>query len=200
MEALNLDWPVLDEATHTYTVGSRIIPGVTTAIKPLTNFDNIPPHVLEYKRGLGVAVHKACELYDLGTLDKASVDPAAQPYLDAWIKFLADTHFKIESLERIVYHQAYQYCGTNDRTGMLNGHSCVIDLKTTAVLSPAVGVQTAAYLAAANETLAVPLTHRFGLQLKPDGTYRLEEYKDRSDFSTFLACLQLHNWRTKHGC
>lgn len=198
-----LDFPVLDEATHTYTVKGVVIPGVTTVIKPLINYDNIPSHVLEWKRGLGVAVHKACELYDMGKLDKNSIDPAVEMYLNAWMRFLRETKFQIETLESVVYHKGYRYAGTNDRTGILNGNRCVIDLKTTAQLSPAVGVQTAAYMAAENERLVISpfqLTHRFGLQLKPDGSYRLQEYKDISDFSTFLGCLQIYNWRARHGC
>ena len=45
---------------------------------------------------------------------------------------------------------------------------------------------------------ALRTDRRFGLQLRKDGTYRLQPFEDREDFSVFLACLTTHTWKEKH--
>lgn len=194
--------PVLEEDTHTYFLNGKVIPGVTTMISDakLVDLDQIPPAVLEHKRNIGNAVHYATELHDLGVLDPASVHESIKPYFNAYLKFLAETDVQILEVENVVYHDTYQYAGKNDRVILLNGYRGVLDIKTTSILSAAVGVQTAAYKEALNcgRADADKVVTRFALQLRPDSTYRLEQFSDHSDFSTFLACLQVYNWKQKH--
>ena len=41
------------------------------------------------------------------------------------------------------------------------------------------------------------IKRRFAVLLKPDGTYKLEEYKNKADWQVFLACLTLYNFRRR---
>ena len=61
---------------------------------------------------------------------------------------------------------------------------------------PTVGPQLAAYEKAFTEngkSKKKPI--RYGLLLKPDGSYHLKEYSDPTDFSVFLACLTVFNYK-----
>lgn len=189
-----------DALTHTYTVGGQVIPSVTQIIRPLYDFSAIPPQVLAQKAKLGTAVHLATELHDAGTLDESSVHPAVRPYLDAWVKFCDDTGIVMCGSEQRLYHASLGYAGTLDRTGLVDGDSWILDIKTTAQLSAAVGIQLAAYLHALQAGDPTILTmQRRAVQLRPDGNYRLsKQYTDASDLTCFLALLGVHKWRTLH--
>jgi len=194
----------LDEATHTYYVDGLPVPGVTRVIEPLADFDKVPREVLDRAAKRGTAVHLATQLDDEDDLDEDSLDPVLIPYLEAWRKFRREQDVQIEGVENRVYHQRHRYAGTYDRIGRILKQSdelAVIDIKAVAKLFPHIGVQTAAYQAALNSARkkADHVTRRYAVQLKPDGTYRLEEYSDEADLSVFLGLLQVHNWRQRHG-
>ncbi len=192
-----------DEATHTYTLDGKVLPSVTQVLKPLYNFDGIPPEVLERKRQIGTAVHKAIELALLDDLNSASLAPEVAPYFAAWTRFKAE--FRPESQgggSEVRVHTA-SYAGTVDLITGRVGHSdtWVIDFKTSAQVGPIVALQTAAYAHAAREMGAVPHgPKRAALHLLPTGLYKLIEHKDRADTSTFLSLLNVFNWRAQHGC
>lgn len=119
-----------DEATHTYTASGVVVPSVTQILAPLNDLSFIKPEVLQYKRDLGTAVHKATELYDMGELDESTVSPLVQPYLDGWIRLRAELPFEILGMEERVFHPAHRYAGTYDRLVQLDGKRCIFDLKT----------------------------------------------------------------------
>lgn len=191
-----------DADTHTYALDGRRLPSVTQVMdSTVTNYAGIPPAILEYKSALGVAVHRACELYDIDDLDESSIDPVVVPYLSAWKSFISDTAFKIEWNETQVYSRRYGYAGTLDRFGKIKRVGALIDIKTVTALSPATGVQLAGYERAARDSLALGTMaiNRYAVQLRPDGTYRMQKYDDQNEFAVFLACLQIHNFKVKHG-
>lgn len=192
----------LDEATHTYTDElGLIVPSVTGIIDCLTDYLGIPEHVLDHKSQIGLAVHKACELYDKGELDWSTVSEVILPYLLAWIKFLEDTDFQVVLNEHIVYHKRHRYAGKLDRVGFIKGRLATIDIKATVVIGPHVGVQLAGYHEAVNSVRkkADKSLNRYAVQLKPDGKYRLVPFADKADYSVFLAQLTTYNWKMKHG-
>lgn len=178
-----------DEASHTYWCGSQRIPGVTEVLRPLVNFDRVPPAVLAAKADLGRRVHFAAQLHDEDDLDEASIEPDVLPYLEAYRRFLAETGAVIVNNEARVFSPVYRYAGTLDRVLLLNGQHWMVDLKTSLVTPATVGPQTAAYLRALDNPA---VTHRAALRLRPDGTYRLDPLTDPNDFSLFLACLTIH--------
>jgi len=187
-----------DEATHTYRYGGRVVPGVTSILAPLNDFNRVPPQVLDAARDLGTAVHLACELDDLGDLDEAALDPALAPYLRAWRAFCADSYVRWYKIEIPEYHRTLGYAGTPDRYGAVQGDLAVVDLKSSAALYPSVGPQLAAYAHAIDEKKAATIK-RIAVQLKADGTYATKTYTDPSDWPVFCSLLTLRNWCSIHS-
>lgn len=197
-----------DPATHSFTLDGLPIPNVTGVLAPLVDHDTSYYMYLESARRRGIAVHEATERYDRlrGALKSAwrpddnSMAEVVAPYLAAWQKFLDDTGFEVHSIEELVASKRHRYAGILDRLGVLNGRRAVIDIKTTAAIKPVMGIQLAAYQAAYNEgrLKAEQYPQRFVCQLRKDGNYRLEEFRDRADMTVFLALLTLYSWKQRH--
>ncbi len=189
-----------DADTHTYSRGGITLPSVTTILRPLYDFSRVNDEVMAAACEFGTHVHATCELYDLDDLDEESLDPALAEYLDGWKKFRAETGFRVAANEQVVEARIHGYSivGTLDRVGFLGDDRVLIDLKTSAALSPVTGPQTAAYANAYTAMTGHKIKRRYGLLLKPGG-YKLIECADKSDFSTFLACKQIFDFRTKHN-
>ena len=108
-------------------------------------------------------------------------------------------------VEHPVASERHLFAGTIDRIGTLDGMLSIVDLKTSAAVNPLTALQLAAYQQAYNEAahrgasdpLRAWAQKRFAVQLRPDGSYRLHEYKDAADWSTFLALLTSRNWRAR---
>jgi hypothetical protein len=165
-------------------------------------FGKVNKEILEAARVKGKFVHLATEFYDLGTLDDATVHETIRPYLDSWIRFRKDTGFKPQVIEEMVFSKKYGYAGTVDRIGLFNNVKTVVDIKS-GELTPAAAPQTSAYLNAYNEDKSPKdkAKDRLIVQLRKDGTYRLpkKSFYSKDDFSIFLACLAIRNWRARHG-
>lgn len=187
-----------DPEHHVYRVDGKVLPSVTQIIAPLYDFSMVREELLELARERGSAVHIACELDDQGDLDEASVDPRIRPYLEGWRRFRYDNEFEVESIEERLQHPIHGYAGTLDRVGILKGKRILLDIKTTSALHPAVGVQLAGYLDA--RTLANPvqlITRRYAIQLRRDGTYRLQPYDRPDDRAVFQSLLTIHRFRER---
>lgn len=189
-----------DADTHTYWLGDAVVPSVTTILNAVTDFSGINPAVLAYAADRGTAVHYGCELYDKDDLDWSSLSDELVPYVEAWVDFRATTGFKPERIEERVFHPGLFYAGTLDRTGVLYGELAVIDIKSTSQMYPAVGLQLAAYQEAlhASNPDAPKHTKRYAVQLKSDGKWKLHEYKDQTDWPTFIALHTVTRWANKH--
>lgn len=187
-----------DEQSHTYKWNGVSVPSVTTILSPLIDYSMVHPEVLERGRQLGSAVHRMTELYDLDDLDESSLSPDMKNYLIGWKKFRENTDFIPDTIEKRMFHPKHQYCGTSDRTGVIRGQKAVIDIKKMMSLGAVIGVQLAAYQAMHNLESA-EITHRYALGLRPDGTYRLQQFNNPSDFAVFLSLLNIRNWKAKNG-
>jgi hypothetical protein len=195
--------PRFDADTHTYWLGERKVPGVTSILAPLVDFSFIKAEVLARKAALGQAVHFACELMDQDDLDWSTVPAELLPYVESYAQFKVDTGFVPHAIERKVFHPTHFYAGTLDGTGLIYGEPALLDRKCVAQLSPATGVQTAAYLEALKaegDTFEHPMPKkRFAIQLRPDGKYRLKEYREPTDWPTFLALKTVLSWNQRNG-
>ncbi len=186
-----------DEASHTYRFGGKVVPGVTSILRPLVDFSGIRRDVLEAKADLGKRVHFACQLHDEDDLDEASVQEDVAPYLQAYRLFLSESRAQIVMNEERVFSRTYGYAGTLDRVMALPAQGTfLVDLKTCIATPTSTGPQTAAYLRALDPSVC---TRRAALRLRPDGTYRLDELTDPNDWATFLACLTVHRHLEKHA-
>lgn len=193
-----------DPEKHRYYYDEVEVPGVSSILKAgnLTNIGFIPRDVLERSSRFGTAVHKACELHDMGTLDDTSLDKNLCPYLDAWQQFLVDASCLIEHVETKVFSKKWFYMGTLDRIVVINGKRYVLDIKT-GLIYPSMCAQLAGYLNAFNEGLLKKdqATDRIIVQLKENGLYSLppKDFFEKSDFSTFTSCLNIYNWKKKRA-
>lgn len=184
-----------DEASHTYHFEGMPVPGVTELLKPLSNFEGIPPDVLARKCDLGRRVHAACQFFDEGDLDEDSVEEDVAPYLAGYRKFLRESGVSVLVNEQRVLDPILMFAGTLDRVFLLNGVKWLVDLKTSIAKPLSVGAQTAAYLRAMGDA---SVTHRAALRLKPDGTYKFDALNDPTDFQVFMACLTLFRYKETH--
>lgn len=197
---------VYDDDAHTYTLDGRVIPSVTQILKQVVDFSMVPPDILERKCAIGSALHMAIALDHADDLDYDSLDASVLPYFEAWRKFVADmgTALVIHAAEVPMASKKWNYGCTPDLWGRI-GHDLVcIELKSTAAIHPAVGLQTAAQVEALIENKAfgpqdMPrVVRRFALQLKPDGKYTPKEFTAKGDFGVFIALRSVWGWRASH--
>lgn len=189
-----------DDATHRYFMDGKRVPGVSTLTDGLDDtFARIDPEILERKRLIGTAVHYACELIDSDELDEDSVHQSIVGYLDAYRKFLQQMRPKWLLSETWRCHDRWRYGGRLDRFGTIGGDHMIIDLKTVAQLHPKAGPQTAGYKELVLQDDPTLLIGRAALQLKPNGTYVYESYRDNDDWLVFCSLLQTFHWKLKRG-
>lgn len=190
---------VFDPIDHRYTLDGRELLYITQVLHAtgIMRLDpTIPPHRLEFARERGTAVHLAIRFASEGRLDASSVSALVEPYLFAFENFCAAhmADFTPLLVEEPMADAALGFAGTPDLIGMLRDWLSVIEIKTCAVMPPGTAVQTAA-----QKMLAVANGHRvlkrYGLHLRPDGTFRLHEYREVLDEQEFRAALLLASRR-----
>lgn len=189
------------ESDHTYWVGSEQLPGVTTVLGVLGGYEGIPKRILQVAAERGTAVHKITEMDDADTLDYGSLDDALTGYLMGWHKFKHEMKPTILDAEVPGFHPGMRYAGTRDRRLAIGTKVGILDIKSSYVLMPSTGPQTAAYkeiwnAAAGKDDKA---KHRWGLKLTKDGNYELKEYKDPGDWNTFVSCLNVWRFISQHN-
>lgn len=193
-----------DEATHTYSFGGVRVPSVTQILEPLYDFSRINRAVLTAKAELGTATHRACELLDNDDLDEESPEGRAAlqhiaGYLDGYKLFKQRANPVVLANEQRLYHPVHRYAGTIDRSYEIDGEIWDVDIKTTASMSPIVGLQTAAYTEMFRANGRETPARRGALQLFPDGKYKLHEFADPSDLSVFLSLMTVQRFTERHA-
>lgn len=192
---------------HFYLLDGVRIPNVTKVTDALSSYAGIPLDVLQRKAEIGDAVHFATELDDANDLDDATLPDEIRGYVEGWRKFKRDTLFCALVAEQRVWSDRYKFAGTLDRIGVFGrlkgvkpAARCLIDIKTTFDLLPAVAPQLAAYMTAWNERApkGEQVHRRFACQLKADGSYRLEEFSDPADWSVFLSVMTVEAFKQRH--
>lgn len=199
----------LDEESHVYTDRDGLtVPGCTGIIAGLQSWIGIPVDVLEHASARGRAVHEETAIMDelecVG--DKYhydDLDPELMPYVFAWETFKRELKFTPNWIEKTVTSKRHRCAGQMDRAGIaaeICAAQVLIDIKCVAALSPATGVQLAGYRMMFNEgrKKGDQIQRRFAVQLKPDATYRIKEYKGSNDQAVFLGALSIHNWRLEN--
>lgn len=171
---------------HVYTLNGKWIPSVTEILRAENFIDT--SFFTDRGRERGKLAHLAIHLHDAGELDEDSLDPVLRPYLDAWIKFKADTGCTVIESEQPCADALGRYAGTPDKILMLDGKATVADIKTGAIL-PSVRLQLCAYCEAKT------IYRRVAVQLCDDGKYKLHTYTDRQDFGIWNAVLAVYHWK-----
>ena len=208
-------WLAYDPSeARAHTIDGRPVPSVTHILKAAklsADFSQVNASVLERKRAIGQAAHAATHYYDEGDLVVRSVGPQVEPYLTAWRRFRDERRFRPMLLETVVASRVHHYIGRFDRLGTVDDNAWIYvlaDIKTGDVGSAGAQWQISGYEHALREMcpeLAPYTILRWSVQLKPDGTYRLEQYPhkgrtNRQDRYEFLsaACL-VNTWTAIAG-
>lgn len=183
----------LDRATHTYTLGEKVIPSVTQVLKDqgilvINDFSTGPE--------LGREVHEATEALDLGFYDASAYSPEVKLYIEAYGAFKEATKFEPRGVELMVYNKQYDYAGMLDRLGLLNGRGALVDFKT-GVPHVATVIQIAGYWGALEQPVKDKIAC-YSLHLKADGKYKLDKIKPANLFAAwkiFLSALAVYQFR-----
>lgn len=181
-----------DAETHRYTFEGKPYPSVTRVLKLLDLYGPIDPADLAFAAARGSAVHEATALDDRDDLDDDSLDPQIRPYIDAWRRFKAEANYSPWAIELPVVHGRFEYAGTLDRVASIQGKFAVLDIKSGLIPITA-GPQLAAYKEAYDWLVSAALVprppempkRRYVVQLRADGTYRLEQFTSPEDFGVF---------------
>lgn len=180
-----------DRAKHRYTWNGKPVPSLSDILAPIRDFSNVPHDVLEQAQVRGTAVHDAIAT-DFRN-EPFEIDEDIAGYFEAWRKFRAEKNFRPVQIEQPLFSLEYGFACTPDFTGYVEHALSVIEWKTSFAPHPATAVQTAAQAHCAG------CKHRFSLQLRADGTYRLEHHKDRQDFNVFVSLLNIYKFKEKNG-
>jgi hypothetical protein len=184
-----------DPDTHTYTLYGRVVPSVTQILKGAGLID--ASQHSEAAASKGTSIHLACEYEDQNDL----ADESVTPYVLAYQRFKRESGVKILELEKVVYHDLYNYAGRVDRVVAFpdgNGgfaRPAALDIKSG---SPAHWhhIQVAAYSMALGFT---GTAERHVLYLRDDGTYKLDSSHSAVYNDVFRAALTLYSWKKSNG-
>jgi hypothetical protein len=184
-----------EAASHTYKLLPRgiVLPSVSSILRPIVDFSRVPPSALEFARARGTAVHKACELFDLGTLDTEDLDPQLEGYVSGWMKFMHEFKPELTQIETPGYHKTYLYAGTPDRWATHKGKRILIDMKATHSLNPSVSVQLSGYSMMAD----APADELWSVRLLSNGGF--ERTVHAHENATFMALLNVFMWKRKNA-
>ena len=187
-----------EEQGHRYTVDGRWVPSVTQVLEASGRIDlrGIPGEVLRRAAERGTRVHQAAALLLRGELEWSSVDESIGGYVRALDAFLRRTGFEAvpASIERPLYCEQYDFCGTPDVEGLYrlvspfgnSGRKVLATLDWKSGMMAAVRYQLAAYAHQRG------ICHRAAVKLNSDGTFRMEWFPpetQRHDLAVFLKDL-----------
>ena len=193
-----------DPILHEYRIDGRFIPSVTYILKSVnmtTNYAAVDPLVLQRAAERGTAVHKAIEYLNGPGLDWGSLHPDLIPYVQAYQKFTANHVFDYLYGEKILYSEQWDYAGTPDLIGYIDGVLTLLDIKCTYELDePGVEVQLAGYEQLWNENRYnhAQVNQIAALHLRRDGTFYLHVCNDGEAWPLFTYALMITQWRLKH--
>lgn len=192
----------LNEASHEYALDGKPVQGVSSIIAAAGLSDMTWVNEEALKRGS--YVHEAIQFHVEGQLDEATLDPKLLGYVNAWKAFERESGFSVRRVNGIWQseirkaHPIYQYAGTMDHLGDIKNRFFVLDVKSG---DPADwhAVQLAGYAMLLDFPAGSPRPERANLYVRPDGSYRFVERRDRNDFEVFKAALTIARTRISWG-
>jgi hypothetical protein len=175
-----------DAATHRYLHGTRKIRSVTGLIKAAGLLGPAAAFYSKESAERGTHIHQACLDLDCGREMFVTSEEAS--YVDSyeeWRRMVAPVW---SSMEEPKHSEQYDFAGTADRLGTINGKPVVIDFKTGGPASWH-GLQLAFYDLLYDD-LPPMIRRRIVVHLRKDGRIpQTVEYHDHADYTTALTLL-----------
>lgn len=201
-----------EEESHAYRAkqGGKRILSVTQVLESagLIDYAGAPQAALDYKSDIGTAVHSAVHALATpseGELNWETVDPRCTPYIVGFEKFVEETGWTASLVEyqNCVKLQQGEVGFKTDQVGLIGGLSAVLEVKCTLDPENSWPIQLAGYvqclLALGFKPQGSPAYKRLAVQLKPDATYKLHIFDERSDLYVWQWALALATWKANHG-
>lgn len=190
-----------NDELHEYRIDGAVVPSVTEIIKPIQT-EGGSESVRDYKRQIGKALDTAITLNEQDDLDVESLDDAVLPFFEAWLKFKAESGFRVLLNQPKVHSRKLRFAGTPDLIGTRNPGTAtpdeLLDTKCVWTMDPATAIQTAGYSIALLESHGIRIKKRGGVQLLRDGTYKFYPYNDPLDEQVFKCLLSIFSWKRLH--
>lgn len=185
------------ESDHVHKIGDQIVPGITTVIKPLTNYGMVPEHIMAAACQFGSNVHKAVELFCYGNLDEENLDPTLALPLQGFKDWLKQE--RIDPADFIVElpmaDANLMFAGIPDL--ILDG-KLIVEIKTRKVNFLTDSLQTAAQqnLWVKNGGTRTKEYSHHVLDLRQDGGFAYTKVNDKQAWPRFRKLLDYY-WDTK---
>jgi len=203
-----------DRLPHRYRVDGVVYPSNTQVLKAqgLIRLNGVPPGILERARQRGSDVHAIIHYANEGDLDETSIDPQYAGYLTAWRRCMFERRLTPLLCEYRIASRRHRIAGTLDLLCESDGEGWLFDYCTGVLEKLAKHLQTAGYLGMAYEwaqsehdqRLAEVLARhqrwrRAGVRLRSNGTFRVLEYTDATDYARFLTLAAAWHIRQEEG-
>jgi len=185
------------EVSHYYFLDGQYLPGVTTILQEASptpyglkvfwqnNTKEEADAIFESAGDFGSRMHEAFELLLQGEeLDLLNVYPTAKEKrtlltFQDWFTCFKPTEFQPE---QALASKKYQYAGTLDFVGMINGERWLIDFKTSNAIHMSHQLQVLAYKQAYEESYGIKIDRvgvvRFGTSHKGNGVPKEGKLKE----------------------
>jgi hypothetical protein len=187
--------------THEYFKNGELVLSVTQVLAKagICDFSFVDEDVRVHSMNRGQSVHWMLQLEDEGALNYRTVPKGLRGYRKAYRTWKRQSGFNVLWVEK-QFVSPFGFAGTIDRAGSfpattmyLSGTSAVLDFKTGPI-ADWTALQLCAYSLAIDPRPSIARNiRRIGLQLKPDGTYRVREFPLctwDSDMARFMAALK----------
>lgn len=192
-----------DEVRHAYLLDGKPVPSVTKIISNVTEDMMMSNSFI--KAGVrGTTVHSICEKINLG--EKVNIEQLPEDidrYVQGYLSFVQGSGYSVTHSEMRVFSAKYRFAGTLDILARnKKGDLALMDIKTSAIVSPTTALQLAAYKMAVEEMGVLgkeKIKERACIWLTGDNSYELIHYKDPGDSNVFICKLVSHNWDRKVG-
>lgn len=184
------------ENPHSYVHDGKPISGLTSILQAEGYIKN--GFYTDEGRERGRAVHLGCEDYDRGGSDWLRLPADQIPYVEAWVKYCEDLRFKPIHIEEPMHSHIHQFATTPDVVGHDKDSEHMIVDRKSGVSEPWHPIQTAGQSLAYGEShgIAILYHRRRSVILKPNGTYKLIDHKNRQEYDVVKAIMLIHHDKT----
>ncbi|MDD5571930.1 MAG: hypothetical protein PHD97_12340 [Bacteroidales bacterium] len=184
-----------DKEKHHHFINGIRVPGVTGILKAEgfidTEFMGNPEALYR-----GNYVHLACHYYNIGKLAFDSLNDEFKGYIEGYMLFCQVEGIKDPLSELPAWSGLWMYAGIID----VLLEERLFDIKTSKQKSKWWKYQTAGYKALYEEMQGKKsIKERASVQLFSDGTYKIDEHKDKNDERNFMNILTVHKLKIRDG-